>query len=122
MKGPPAKAMPPVRVGVAVPVEVELALLDAHGRREAGVQLGQSDGRAAAGPGAPAAARPRTPMAGQAWRWRRAVRVTALEQCSATWGKSQRSGAMPAAAARPAEQTSSADAWSTVHWLECHRL
>ena len=61
-------------------------------------------------------------MAGHASRWRRAVSVTASEQWSATWGKSQRSAGTPASRARSAEQISSADAWSTVHWLACHRL
>ncbi len=61
-------------------------------------------------------------MAGHACSRRRAVRVTAPEQCSATCGKSQRSVGTPASSARRAEQTMSAVAWSTVHWLECQRL
>ena len=40
---------------------------------------------------------------------RRAVRVTAREQCRATCGKSQRSGGTPASPARPAEQIRRAD-------------
>ena len=61
-------------------------------------------------------------MAGHSSSRRRAVSVTASDECSATWGKSQRSGGTPASRARSAEQISSADAWLTVHWLECHRL
>ena len=61
-------------------------------------------------------------MAGQAASRRRAVSVTAAEQCRATWGKSQRSGGTPAARARPAEQMRRAEDWSTVHWLACQLL
>ena len=61
-------------------------------------------------------------MAGHVPSRRRAVSVTAAEECSATWGKSQRSGGTPAARARSTEQIISAEAWFTVHWLACHRL
>ena len=61
-------------------------------------------------------------MAGQAESSCRAVSVTASEQCRAAWGKSHRSGGTPASAARSAEQITSADDWSTVHWLACQTL
>ena len=50
LNGPPAKAMPPVSVGVPVGVEPERALLHPYGGGEARVDLGQARARAAAGP------------------------------------------------------------------------
>ena len=43
LNGPPAKAMPPVSVGVPEGVEPELALLDPHRGREARVHLGEAE-------------------------------------------------------------------------------
>ena len=121
LNGPPAKAMPPVRVGVPAGSRPSSRCWTrtAAGKHE------YTSARRISRSGRPrwrAAARPSTPMAGQASRWRRAVRVTASEECSATWGKSQRSAATPASRARSAEQISRAEDWSTVHWLACHRL
>ena len=97
LNGPPAKAMPPVSVGVPAGVEPELALLDPHRRGEARVHLGQRDvaQRSAevplggAGRARPSPARRRGAAV--------AVSVTADEQCRATWGNSHRSGGTPAA-------------------------
>src|SRR5579864_7563702 len=69
-----------------------------------------------------AAVRPRTAIAGHAWSERRAVNVTAAEECSATCAKRRRSSGTPAASARADEQINRAAAWSTVHWLACHLL
>ena len=87
--------MPPVSVGVPLGVETQCALLHPHGGGEARVHLGEAE-LGQRRPrwrrrGAPehAHGRPRS-------RRRRAVRVTASEECRATWGKSQRSGGTPA--------------------------
>ncbi len=109
LNGPPAKAMPPLSVGVPAGSRPSsrCCTRTAEGKHEyTSVRPTSLSGR----PMWRAAARPSTPMAGHSSSRRRAVRVTAAEECSATWGKSQRSAGTPAALARSAEQISRAEA------------
>ena len=103
-------------------VEPELTLLDAHGRREARVHLGQlevAEGSADPGLGGPAEhrhGRPRVQPAacGEGDR----ARASAGRHGGTASGPARRRRAR----ARPAAQIRRAEAWSTVHWLACQRL
>ena len=91
LNGPPAKAMPPVSVGVAAGSSPRHALLHPHRGRESRSTPRPGGVRAAAGRGARVAARPSASMAGHCWRCRRAVRATACRGMQRHMGEGQRS-------------------------------
>ena len=100
LNGPPAKAMPPVSVGVPAGSR-RRAPVDPYRGREAGVDLRERE-RAQGPAQVLLAVRPSTSMAGHSSRRRRAVRVTASDECSATWGRaSARAARRPPAPVRP---------------------
>ena len=99
LNGPPANAIPPLSVGVPAGSRPSSRCCT---RTAAGKQEYTSASRRSCRgrPRWTAAARPSTPMAGHASSCRRAVSVTASEECSATWGNSQFSAGTPAWRAR----------------------
>ncbi len=120
LNGPPAKAIPPVTVGI-VKRRIRVRAVGRAPPRGSSCRARQPPPRRVADR-CGSAARPSTPIAGHASRCRRRTSETAWLDSSPTNGNSHRSDGTPKRRAVATEQIRSAAAWSTVHWLACHLL